>query len=586
MVDKSVMDQGVGRRAVVVGLGALATSPLYGCAATPRPGSIRPGDAGWPSEADWQRLNQAVGGRLAPVVLPSLPPDAAQKLFANPIYLGEQAGLTQMSGWVDAWTSAPSAYVVRSSSAADVSAAVRFARERGVRLVVKGGGHSYTGGSNAPDSLLVWTRDMDWIELHDGFTPQACVGPPVSAVSVGAGCIWGRVYDEVTTRHGRYVQGGGCTTVGVAGLIQGGGFGSFSKGFGIAAASLLEAEIVTADGEIRIVNACQEPDLFWALKGGGGGTFGVVTRLTLKTHDLPQTFGSVNWSIKAKSDDAYRRLLGRFIDTFASNLFNAHWGEQARAMQDNRLIIQMMFQGLDEAEARGAWRELEVFVGSAPHDYEIADPLRANVIPPRNLWDKTFLSLAAPNAISSDDRPGARPRDFWWKGDGEQAAAMWHGYDSAWLPASLLAPVERATLADAWFAASRLWTVSFHFNKGMAGAETQTIAASRETSMNPQVLDAFALAIIASEGPSSYPVFPAPDLTEPRRRAGRIRASMQALRQAAPDAGSYLSECDYFMRDWGNSSWGAHLPKLERIKRQYDPDGLFAVHHGIGSGTT
>ncbi len=73
--------------------------------------------------------------------------------------------------------------------------------------------------------------------------------------------------------------------------MQGGGFGSFSKRYGLAAASLLEAEVVTADGVIRTVSAAQEPDLFWALKDGGGGTFGVLTRLTLKTHDLPSTFG-------------------------------------------------------------------------------------------------------------------------------------------------------------------------------------------------------------------------------------------------------------------------------------------------------
>ena len=83
------------------------------------------------------------------------------------------------------------------------------------------------------------------------------------------------------------MQGGGCMTVGVAGLIQSGGFGSFSKAYGMAAASLLEAEVVTADGAVRIANACTNPDLFWALKGGGGGSLGVVTRLTLRTHELP-----------------------------------------------------------------------------------------------------------------------------------------------------------------------------------------------------------------------------------------------------------------------------------------------------------
>ena len=77
-------------------------------------------------------------------------------------------------------------------------------------------------------------------------------------MSVEAGAIWRQVYDEVTTKAGRYVQGGGCLTVGVAGLISGGGFGSFSKRYGMAAASLLEAEIVTADGDVKIANACYE----------------------------------------------------------------------------------------------------------------------------------------------------------------------------------------------------------------------------------------------------------------------------------------------------------------------------------------
>ena len=108
-----------------------------------------------------------------------------------------------------------------------------------------------------------------------------------------------QAYDAVTTKGGKYVQGGGCTTVGVAGLIQSGGFGSFSKHFGLAAGGLLEAEIVTADGKIRVANACTNPDLFWALKGGGGGSYGVVSKLTLRVHDLPEFFGVANFTIKA-----------------------------------------------------------------------------------------------------------------------------------------------------------------------------------------------------------------------------------------------------------------------------------------------
>jgi FAD/FMN-containing dehydrogenase len=94
-----------------------------------------------------------------------------------------------------------------------------------------------------------------------------------------------------------------------ANAATGGGFSSFSKAYGTAACSLLEAEIVTADGQTRIVNRAREPDLFWALKGGGGGTFGVVTRVTLATHELPTTFGTVTLDLHALSDEAFRRLL-------------------------------------------------------------------------------------------------------------------------------------------------------------------------------------------------------------------------------------------------------------------------------------
>src|SRR5260370_37387540 len=115
-------------------------------------------------------------------------------------------------------------------------------------------------------------------------------------------------------------------TVGVAGLVERGGFGSFAKAYGLAGASLVEAEIVTADGEVRIANACSNPDLFWALKGGGGG-FGVVTRVTLRTHALPEFFGGVFATIKATSDDTARRLIGRIVEFYAPALFDPHWGQ-------------------------------------------------------------------------------------------------------------------------------------------------------------------------------------------------------------------------------------------------------------------
>ena len=562
----------------LVAAGAALAGPTAQAAATNR---VRPGAPGWPDAADWDALRQATGGRLSPVTLPDLSGPDAKALLANPFYIADQPGLTQSSGWLDAWRSSPSAFVVTAENTADVVAAVRFARAHDLRLVVKGRGHSYLGASDAPDSLLLWTRRMDGVTVHDAFTPSGSAAAPVAAVSVGAGCMWLHAYQAVSAA-GRYVQGGGCTTVGVAGLVQGGGFGSYSKRFGLAAASLLEAEIVTADGQVRVVNRAQEPDLFWALKGGGGGTFGVVTRLTLATHELPDHFGIARLVLHARSDDAYRRLLARFVDLYATSLFNPHWGESVCAGPDNRLEVTMAFQGLSQDEAKAAWKPLVDFADANAADYEGQNALTVLALPAQHQWDAELFRRFAPTAVVFDSRPGAAATDFCWAGDAGQVGVFWHAYTSAWLPSSLLKPANQDRLVDAWFAASRHWSAAFHFNKGLAGAPAAAIDAARDTAMNPDVLDAFALCIIADAGPSLFDNAP-PDPAAAHARADRVQAAMKAMRLAAPDTGAYVNECDYFQDDWQRAFWGANYPRLARIKRRYDPHGLFTVHHGVGS---
>src|SRR5262249_16109414 len=176
------------------------------------------------------------------------------------------------------------------------------------------------------------------ISLHDSFVAEGCAArqAPQPAVTVGAGAIWMHTYNQVTTKGGRYVQGGGCGTVGVAGLVQVGGFGSYSKNYGTAAASLLEAEGVTADGVVRIANASRNPDLFWALTGGGGGSFGVVTRMTLRTHQLPAFFGFVSTTIRPASPAAFARLVSRFITFYAESLHNPVSGRSATGARTTR----------------------------------------------------------------------------------------------------------------------------------------------------------------------------------------------------------------------------------------------------------
>ena len=555
----------------------------------------RPGDAAWPPAGRWARLNKKVGGQLSAVKSPldacrtgtaSSACSTLVKALKNPYYVGDHPGLTQTSGWVDAWKSAPSAYAVAAQHTADVVAAVKFARDHNLRLVVKGGGHSYQGTSNAADALLVWTRKMDRITMHDAFVGHGCTGRQAAqpAVTIESGATWMRVYHTVT-RAGRYVQGGGCGTVGVAGLIQSGGFGSFSKRYGMAAAGLIEAEIVTADGSVRIANACTNPDLWWALKGGGGGSYGVVTRLTLRTRGLPQYFGTVFGAVKARSDDAFRRLIARFMAFYNDSLFNPHWGESVAFGRDNTLNVSMVFQGVDQQQAERTWKPFLDWVKAAPQDYTIDAPVTLTAIPARHFFDPAYLRRHHPDFVIADDRPGAPVNNVYWAGDHGQVGFFLHGYDSLWMPAELLASQQQARLVDALFASSRHWRASLHFNKGLAGAPAQAIAEAKDMPTNPAVQNAFALAIIASAGPPAFAGMPgnAPDMAVARQNGASVMAAIGELRKVAPDGGAYVSEANFFDKSWQSAYWGPNYPRLSAVKKKYDPAGLFFVHNGVGS---
>jgi len=552
---------------------------------------VRPSDSHWPSASSWEQLSRAVEGNLLRPNALLAPCEAepngvacadVMKNLRNPFYLGDQVAGTQVSGWLDAWTPAPSAYAVAARKADHVAAAVNFAREHNLRLVVKGAGHSYLGTSNAPDSLLVWTRAMNKVTLHDAFVGENCAGKttPVPAVSAESGAVWIDLYNAVTTQGGRYVQGGGCTDVGVAGLIQSGGFGSFSKGFGSAAASLLEAEVVTADGAVRVVNACRNPDLFWAIKGGGGGSWGVVTRVTVRTHELPEYFGAAFGRIQAKSAEGFRRLIARFIDFYAANLLNPHWGEQISLEPNNSLKISMVFQGLTGPQAREIWKPFFDWANSSPQEVTVVDKLGAAAGQARRWWN-----VEGNNSFVPDKREGAPKHHGWWTGDQAQVGAFLHGYDSLWLPASLMQQSHRARLGDALFAASRHKKVDLHFNKGLAGAPAEALAASRNTATNPKVLDAFALVIIADGERPSYPGLarPAMNVEAAEKNKRDIDLAAAELRRIVPNAGSYVSESNFFNRSWQADYWGVNYSRLRGIKRKYDPEGLFFVHHGVGS---
>ena len=527
----------------------------------------RPDQPCWPDAAAWRGLESSLSG---PLERPSLVAGVG-----NPFALQDRSGGTQSTGWLDAWTAAPSAYAVVARRAADVVAAVGFARKHRLRLVVKGTGHDYLGRSSAPDSLLVWTHEMRDITVHESFVAQGCDAKGIPAVSVGAGTRWLEAYQTVTGKHRRYVQGGGCTSVGAAGgFTQGGGFGSWSKKYGTGAAGVLEVEVVTADGRLLVASSCQNQDLFWALRGGGGGTYGVVTRMTLRTHPLPNYFGLVLGKITARSDAAFKELLERFVAFYGEALSNESWGEQVAVRGDNSLGLSMVFQGMSAREAEEVWRPLRAWIEERRD--RLTMEANAIEIPGTEMWNHEYIARQFPQAIVRDDRPD-QPGTLWWWGSNQgEVATYWNAYQSRWIPIDRFQPEGAAAFSSVLFEASRHRTVDIHFNKGQAGASADAVQRGRETSMNPAVFHAAALIIIGASGrPGAR--------AEAEAERAQVAAAMKIIRDATPRAGSYVNETDYFEPDWQREFWGDNYEKLLAVKRKVDPDGLFICHHCVGS---
>ncbi|MFC3133802.1 BBE domain-containing protein, partial [Microbaculum marinum] len=365
------------------------------------------------------------------------------------------------------------------------------------------------------------------------------------------------------------------------GFLQGGGYGSFSKRFGSGAGGVLEFEVVTADGSVLVANKAQNADLFWALRGGGGGTFGIVTRVALRAHEPPQTIGLAHGTIQAPDEATFRELLSRFVAFYPGALNNPHWGEQLSVRGDNSLQVYMTFLDLDEAAAKAVWQPLLDDLPAGARADLAFDVFRFS-----DLWDLSAWQETDPDFVRVDTRPEALPNHYWWASNQGEVSQFLNTYQSRWLPLSLFAPDRAGTLARALFQASRHAPVSMHFNKGLSGAPADVLAReAEETSINPLVREAATLVIIASNQAPVFPGIPGhePDLARGRAARGRIQAAIDILREATPGGGTYANEADYFEPDWQRSFYGEHYDRLLEIKRKYDPGNLFRVHHGVGS---
>jgi FAD/FMN-containing dehydrogenase len=215
----------------------------------------------------------------------------------------DDAGYDQARAVYNGMVDRHPAAIVRCVDLADVVACVRFARERELDIAVRGGAHNAAGLGVWDDALVVDLSRMR----------STTVDPTEHTVRVDGGCVWGDV-DHATVAFGMATPSGFVSTTGVAGLTLGGGIGYLTRRFGLTVDNLLSAEVVLADGQVVTADERSHPDLFWALRGGGGN-FGVVVSFTFRCHDIGEHGTIIGGPVLYALDDVgavmrwYRELL-------------------------------------------------------------------------------------------------------------------------------------------------------------------------------------------------------------------------------------------------------------------------------------
>jgi FAD/FMN-containing dehydrogenase len=207
--------------------------------------------------------------------------------FAGQLIGPEDADYDEARALYNAMIDKRPALIARPVDAAEVARVVGFAREQGLALAIHGGGHNGPGFGSVDDGVVC---DLSLLR-------EITVDPAARTVDVGGGCTWGEV-DRATHEHGLATVSGIISTTGVGGLTLGGGHGHLSRKHGLTIDNLLEADVVLANGDIVRASADESPDLFWALRGGGGN-FGVVTRFRYRLHPVSTVIaGPTFWPVE------------------------------------------------------------------------------------------------------------------------------------------------------------------------------------------------------------------------------------------------------------------------------------------------
>ncbi|MFN2525139.1 MAG: FAD-binding oxidoreductase [Actinomycetota bacterium] len=409
--------------------------------------------------------------------------------------------------------------IVRAADADDVSRVVSFARDNGVELAVRSGGHSAAGHSTTEGGIVLDLGGLKALDI-DVSGRAASVQPGVTALE----------FTKAAAEHDLALGFGDAGSVGIGGITVGGGVGFLSRKVGLTIDSLLAAEVVAADGRIRTVDSQTEPDLFWAIRGGGGN-FGVVTRLRFRLHEVPSIVGGL-------------LVLPATADVIASFIAEAEAAPDELSTIANVMVAPPLPFIPEEAQGRPVIFALLTYAGDVSAGERAVEP---------------FKHLASP--LVDMVKPGKYPDMYMMEGDEEYhptAVARTMFVDSIDRDVADLI-LRRIEESDAPMRVAQLRALG----GAIAQVPTDATAYAHRNSRIMVNLAAF------YEGDEDKLI-----------RTAWVEDFATALRQ--DDSGAYIN----FVTDEGaqrvrDAYPGNTWKRLVEIKRRYDPTNLFRLNHNI-----
>ncbi|CAH0020792.1 unnamed protein product [Clonostachys rhizophaga] len=541
-----------------------------------------PGKATWPARQQWDRLNATISGRLIKPLAPAGVCHAEQPNFSKDacealgqdwtgynFHLDDPVSM-MFANWANSTctpdTSKPCtkagypAYVVNAESAEDVKAGIDFAREKNVRLVVKSTGHDFLGRSIAPGSLSIWTRHLRSITFHKGEYKLSGSDTVIQgdAVTAGAGVGMYELY-QAMDKYGKVVVGGGAQTVSLGGYLTGGGHSPLGLHYGLGADNVLEMVVVTPAGEILTVNEEQSPDLFWALRGGGGSTFGVVISYTIRAYPTPQVQHTLVFTIIPSNSSRRNEFMGFMM------------GKVPELMDSGLSGLCIVDPDGKTSDVYNLPANMSMFAGSltlldrGPDDYiTLLDQLNstlqerfggeASLVAEKPKSYGTFLEWFS---LQTNLQPG---RTF---------------LIESWLLDRDTLTNNPDALVEAVTSAAKPARTIYFYNfagKGVQAAKPR----GGSTAIHPGWRKAYTLAI------SDVEFDPYSETSEMEIAHSMIEA-YKPLRELAPGMGSYHNEGMIYDKSPDETFWGDNYERLLEIKRSIDPDDVFWCTPCVGN---